>query len=195
MTAGAPQPLVEVHPLTSARWEDLERLFGEKGAGGGCWCMWWRLTRSRFEQRRGEGNRQALKGIVDTGDVPGLVAYMNGEPAGWCSLGPREAFPRLERSRKLARVDKQAVWSIVCLYVGKTFRRQGVSGKLVAAAVQHAAAHGARTVEGYPFEPKGSRASASSAWTGLASTYREAGFVEVLRRSPNQAIMRYVVPA
>lgn len=73
-----------VHPLTSERWPDLEKLFGAHGAYGGCWCMWWRLTRAQFQKNTGEGNRQALKAIVDSGHVPGLLAYDGGEPVAWC---------------------------------------------------------------------------------------------------------------
>jgi len=66
---------IEIHPLTSDRWEDLATLFGERGACGGCWCMWWRLARSAFEKGKGAGNRRSLRRIVSTGGVPGLIAY------------------------------------------------------------------------------------------------------------------------
>ena len=99
----------EFHPLTPERWADFEKLFGKCGAGGCCWCMWWRLPKREFDAQKGEGNRRAMKAIVDSGLVPGILAYHEGQPVGWCSVAPREEFPRLERSRILKPVDNQPV--------------------------------------------------------------------------------------
>ncbi len=184
---------LEMYPVTPDRWADLEKLFGPRGATGGCWCMYWRLKRFEFDAQKGEGNRQALKAIVDTGQVPGLLAYADGEPAGWCSVGPREVYPVLERSRILKRVDEQPVWSIVCLFIAKPFRRQGVSVELIKAAVTFAQKQGAKIVEAYPVEPKNDEMPAVFAWTGLAPAYHQAGFVEVARRSETRPIVRYFV--
>ncbi len=177
-------------PLTPERWDDLERLFGERGACGGCWCMWWRMPRSAFEKSKGEGNRRALKRIVDAGEVPGLIAYDGDEPVGWCAVAPREAYPVLDRSRVLARVDDEPVWSVPCFFVSRQVRRQGVSVALLRAAAQHAQAHGARVLEGYPIEPKGASMPDAFAWVGLPGSFKKAGFKEVLRRSPHRPIMR-----
>ncbi len=184
---------LEFHPLTPERWKDLEALFGEQGACGGCWCMWWRLKRSQFWKQTGEGNKKALKGIVDSGETPGLLAYAKGQPIAWCSVAPREAYPVLNRSRVLKRIDDQPVWSVVCFFVAKPFRRKGVTVKLLKAAVEYAKEHGARIVEGYPVEPKKTRMPDGSAFTGLASAFRKTGFVEVLRRSETRPIMRYSI--
>ena len=189
--AASPQDL-EFQPVTPERWRDLEALFGEHGAYGGCWCMWWRLTRSEFAKQLGQGNKEAFKRIVDAGEIPGLLAYADGQPVAWCSVAPRETFPALERSRTLKRVDDKPVWSIVCFFIAKSARRKGVMLKLLRAAVAYAQAHGAKIVEGYPVEPTGSLSGASG-FTGVASTFRQAGFVEVLRRSRAQPIMRCFV--
>lgn len=183
----------QVHPLTPDRWPGLERLFGPQGAYGGCWCMFWKLKGTDFGRLRGEGTRQALKALVDAGEVPGLLAYLDGEPAGWCAVAPREAYPRLERSRTLGRVDDAPVWSVVCFYVARPHRRAGVMARLLGAAVEHAAARGARIVEGYPVDPGDARIPSSAAYTGVAGAFRRAGFVEVARRSDHRPIMRYVV--
>ncbi len=114
------------HPLVPERWADLERLFGERGACGGCWCMWWRLPRSEFTRRKGEGNRRALRRIVGAGRVSGILAYAGGEPVGWCSVAPRDDFPVLDRSHTLKHVDECPVWSVVCLFVARPYRRRGV---------------------------------------------------------------------
>ena len=189
--SASPQDL-EFRPVTPERWRDLESLFGEHGACDGCWCMWWRLTRSEFAERRGQENKGALKRIVGAGEVPGLLAYADGKPVAWCSVAPRETFAALERSRTLARIDEEPVWSIVCFFVGIPFRGKGVTQKLLRAAVEYAQARGAKIVEGYPVDPVG-RLSSASAYTGLASTFRQAGFVEMARRSETRPIMRRVV--
>jgi GNAT superfamily N-acetyltransferase len=193
MSSQSASPLeLEFRPVTPERWPDLESLFGEHGAYDGCWCMWWRLTRSEFAERKGQENKAALKSIVEAGEVPGLLAYADGQPVAWCSVAPRETFAALERSRTLARIDEEPVWSIVCFFVAGPFRGKGVTPNLLRAAVDYAQAHGAKIVEGYPVDPA-RRLSSASAYTGLASTFRQAGFVEVLRRSETRPVMRRVV--
>jgi GNAT superfamily N-acetyltransferase len=179
---------LEFHPLVPERWDDLEELFGN-GACGGCWCMWWRQTRAEFNRQHGEPNRTAFKAMVESGVVPGILAYSNGEPAGWCAVEPRESYPALDRSRTLARVDSEPVWSIPCFYVAKRSRRKGLLPELLTAAVNWAAKHGARIVEAYPVEP-GDRSPSSGLYTGVVPVFLRAGFVEVCRRSKRQPIMR-----
>lgn len=182
---------IAFHPLTPDRWEDLDALFGARGAVGGCWCMHWRLTSAQFYAQKGEGNRQAMKGIVDSGEVPGIIAYVDGRPGGWCSIAPRDAFSRLDRSRVLKRVDDQPVWSVVCFFIAKPYRRQGLSVKLLAAAIAYAESRGAKIVEGYPVEPRKDEMPDVFAWTGLAAAFQQVGFQEVARRSETRPIMRY----
>jgi len=177
-------------PVTRERWADLEALFGERGACGGCWCMLWRLTRSQFEKQKGDGNRRAMKRIVEAGEEPGLIAYAGDEPVGWCALAPRAAYPALERSRVLSPVDEQPVWSISCMFVARPHRRRGVSVALVRAAAEYARRRGARILEAYPVEPRQERAPDAFVWTGLASAFRRAGFRDVARRSPTRPIVR-----
>ncbi len=181
------------HTLTPDRWRDLESLFGERGACGGCWCMWWRLQRAQFNRQKGGKNKRAFKKIVAAGEVPGIIAYAGGEPVGWCALAPRETYPVLGNSRILRPVDSQPVWSVTCFFVAKPFRRRGVTVALLRAAVEHAGKHGAKIVEGYPVEPKQGKMADAFVWSGLASAFRQAGFVEVLRRSETRPIMREVV--
>ena len=113
-----------IQPLTAERWPDLEALFGPRGACGGCWCMWWRLRRSEFEQQKGEANRHALQAIVESGAMPGLLGYQGEQPVAWVAIAPRESYPVLERSRNLKRIDDAPVWSITCLFVARPFRRR-----------------------------------------------------------------------
>lgn len=185
---------VVFHPLTADRWGDFETLFGPRGACGGCWCMWWRLTHREFEARKGEKNRRAMRERVESDEVPGLIAYAGEAPVGWCAVAPRETYPRLGRSRILKPVDHEPVWSIVCLFVAKAFRRRGVSRALIEAATAHAREEGARIVEGYPVEPTKDEMPDVFAFHGLASAFREAGFEEVARRSETRPIMRWTLP-
>ncbi|MBU1707525.1 GNAT family N-acetyltransferase [bacterium] len=181
------------HPLTSENWKDFETLFGPKGACAGCWCMWFRLTRAEFEKQKGAGNKRAMKKIVTSGEVPGIIAYADGEPVGWCSVAPREMFTLLERSRVLKPVDDKPVWSVVCFFIDKAYRHQGVSVKLLKAAIEYVRKQGGKIVEGYAIEPKKGSTPDVFAYHGLAAAYRKAGFKEVLRRSPTRPIMRYVI--
>lgn len=183
-------PELEVHPLDLRRWPDLEKLFGPRGACGGCWCMYWRLPRTRFEKQKGAGNKRALKKIAASGEVPGLLAYWKGEPVGWCSLAPREGFPVLDRSRVLKRVDDKPVWSVVCFFVARKHRRRGVSEALLRAAVAYARQRGVKIIEGYPIAPRTARAPDVFLWTGLEKAFRRTGFHEVARRSETRPILR-----
>jgi GNAT superfamily N-acetyltransferase len=155
--------------------------------------MLWRLKRSEWERQKGEANRTALKRIVDSGEVPGIMAYSKGRPIGWCSVAPREAFPALERSRVLKRVDDTAVWSVVCFFIARPFRQRGVSVQLLEAAIEYVRKKRGVAVEGYPFEPRKGELPGAFVWTGLAGAFRKAGFTEVARRSATRPVMRYVI--
>jgi GNAT superfamily N-acetyltransferase len=183
---------LEIHPLTRERWDDFVTLFGANGACAGCWCMWWRLPRAKWTQGKGDGNKRAVRKLVNNGDVPGLLAYADGQPIGWCAIAPRADYPRLATSRTLKPVDDQPVWSVACFFVARPFRRRGVTVELLEAAVEFARKHGARIVEGYPVEPRKPQADVF-VYTGLASAFRKAGFKEVARRSPTRPIMRCAI--
>src|SRR3989304_10617500 len=101
---------LEIYPVTPERWADFVQLFGPRAAVGGCWCMWWRVARAEYDRQKGEGNKQAMRMIIESGEIPGLLAYQDGKPIGWCSVGPRQAFPVLDRSRILKPIDDRPVW-------------------------------------------------------------------------------------
>jgi GNAT superfamily N-acetyltransferase len=184
---------LQFRPVTSERWRDFEKLFGKNGACAGCWCTWWRLSRAEFSQKRYAGNKRAIKKIIMRDQEPGILAYVDGEPIGWCAIAPREAYPSLERSIALKRVDDQPVWSVTCFYVARGYRQQGVTGQLLRAAIRFARRRGAKIVEGYPVDAGSEKKDAASVFTGLVSTFEQAGFSEVARRSPARPIMRYFV--
>jgi GNAT superfamily N-acetyltransferase len=179
-----------IRPLTPARWPDLVELFGPRGAVDGCWCMWPRLTRADFARRKGQANRRAFRRIVKAGPPPGVLAYVNGVPAGWCAVSPREGLRRLERSRVMAPVDDRPVWTVTCFFIGRAYRGHGLAVRLLRAATALAARHGARLLEGHPTDPRDKRTPGIFLWTGIADTFRRTGFREVARRSPTRPVMR-----
>lgn len=153
--------------------------------------MWWRLSRSEWTRGKGARNRRAFRRVVLAGETPGLLAYAEGRPIGWCAIAPRDAYPVLDRSRVLARLDGEPVWSVTCLFVARPYRRRGVTVALLRAAVEHARRKGARVVEGYPAAPRSGSLPDAFAFMGLPSAFLAAGFVEVARRSPTRPIMRW----
>ena len=187
--AGAPKP--QIRPLTPERWGDFEKLFGPHGAYGGCWCMWWRLKRSDFSRQQGEGNRRAMRAVVEAGDVPGILGYLEGEPVAWCSVAPREQFASLQRSPVLKPIDDRPVWSIVCFYIARENRGKGLSLAMIRAAVAHARAQGGRIVEAYPTAPRPGTLPPVSSYMGIAQDLLAAGFEEVARPSKSRLILRY----
>jgi len=179
-------------PLTKGNWNDFEALFGRHGAYGGCWCMWWRISRKEFEKQQGEGNRLAMKAVVDRGECPGILAYKDQVPVGWCSVASREHFQSLNRSPVLKRIDQEDVWSIVCFFIAKPYRGKGMTKHLIHAAVAHVRKHGGNIVEAYPTDPRGRAFLApTSSFMGLPGVFQSAGFEICARPSKAKVIMRY----
>lgn len=143
-----------------------------------------------MDAQKGGGNRSAMKAIFDAGHVPGVVGYHAGAAVGWVQIDERAAFPRLASSRVPKPVDDRPVWSAACFLVARGFRRKGVSAALLRGACDFARERGAGTVEGYPIDTPKRSYPAVYAWTGFVSAFRDAGFVEVARRSETRPIMR-----
>jgi GNAT superfamily N-acetyltransferase len=182
------------YPLTFDLWEDFEQLFGPRGACAGCWCVYWKLPRKVFNANQGDPNRLAQKEIVASGQTPGLIAYVDGIPAGWVAVEPRDHFPVLNNSRILKPLDDLPVWSIPCFFVGKNYRNQGLSVALLNAAIDYVTKLGGKVLEGYPVEPRQpGKVPPAFVYTGLASAFKKAGFNEEGRRSETRPIMRYYI--
>ena len=155
--------------------------------------MTWRLPRADYEKGKGAGNRAAFRRRVRSGSPPGVLAYINDTPVGWCAIAPREEYVHLARSRVLRPVDDHAVWSISCLFIAKEHRGQGLSVELLRAAAELAGRAGATIVEGYPIIPYRDRVPPVFAWTGTLSAFLAAGFEEVARGSPSRPIVRMTI--
>ena len=177
--------------LTADTWNDFEKLFGERGACGGCWCMYWRLRNKDFESQKGIGNKKAMKKLVGEKEQIGIIMYLNNNPIGWCSVAPREDFIRLENSKILKPVDDKFVWAIVCLFIDKKQRRKDYSVELLKAVIEIMNKKDVKILEGYPHEPKNNNMPDVFAWTGISSAFVSANFKEVTRRSEKRPIMRY----
>jgi len=179
-------------PLTEETWADLETLFGYPGGSivRGCWCMYYRKSGTvSVSAGAGPDNKQQLRELVAADVVPGLVGYLDDAPVGWISLGPREDYAKLRRSPIMKPVDDREVWSIVCTYVAKGYRGQGLQHRLLDAAIGWAREQGVRTLEAYPVD-KPERSHDDFMFFGSRGLYERAGFVEVVRRSPTRVVMR-----
>ncbi|MYH60986.1 MAG: GNAT family N-acetyltransferase [Caldilineaceae bacterium SB0675_bin_29] len=174
-------------PVTAERLPDLEEFSNCHGKFRYCSCMRWRMTSSAFRRSTKEKRVAALEELVRAGTPVGILAYSGTTPVGWCSVAPRESYAALERSRVLPRVDDAPVWSVVCLFVDRRFRRQGLTGRLLQAAVDYARGQGAPAVEGYPVAPD----APSYTYMGTPETYRRAGFVDVTPVGQKRMVMRY----
>ncbi len=185
----------QFHLLTPDRWDDFEKLFGKGGAFAGCWCQWWFETTAEFETMKGETNRRAMRGRVEAGQVPGMLAYLGDEPVGWCAFGPRDAYPRLQRSRSLKPLDDQPVWSVVCFYVARAYRRRGLTSALLGAVIEEVRRQGGKIIEGYPNLPKPGAGADVDAfiYMGMASAFEKAGFRQAARAGSRRVIMRYTI--
>jgi GNAT superfamily N-acetyltransferase len=134
-----------------------------------------------------------MKKLVESNTEPGILAYYDNEPVGWCAIALREKYIRLEKSRVLKSIDDKVVTSIPCFFIKKEFRRKRLSTELLKAAIQYCKNKGVKIVEGYPSEPYAENVPAAFAWTGFPSSFVHAGFKEVIRRSKNRPIMRYYI--
>ena len=182
---------VEFEALTPDRWADFERLFGDNGACGGCWCMWFRLSNREFEADKGEANRRAMKALVETGEEPGILAYVDGEPAAWCALAPREGYGRLARSRILKPVDEAAGLVGGLFLCRSSLSRARADGRSAGGGRRARAPAGrhdcSRAIRWSRARSGRRRCSCTTGWRRRSAG---PGFTEVARRSETRPIMR-----
>ncbi|MDP1731503.1 MAG: GNAT family N-acetyltransferase [Devosia sp.] len=136
-------PTPEIHPASAARWDDLVAVIGDCAVANKCWCAYWYLGNADYKAGWGEHNRLPLEARVAAGEEPGIIAYVEGEPAAWVSVAPRSNFDRLNRSKNFAPIDDVPVWAVNCFVVAKSFRRHGLMPVLARAAADFALRKGA----------------------------------------------------
>jgi GNAT superfamily N-acetyltransferase len=169
--------MIEIHPATLNRFDDLRSVLCPKEQRArACWCLTYRLSNAENSSLSGEARPMRLRTLCEGEYAPGVLAYVDGVPAGWTAVGPRTEFERLKRSKTIQFLDQTPVWSIVCLVVKAEFRRKGVARTLIEGAVDYAASQGARMIEAYPIETHGDRVSASLAFMGTTELFSAAGF-------------------
>ncbi len=182
---------VEIRPLTPDRWPDVAALFGEGGDPKWCWCMWWRLRAKDFSAARVADHRASLEArtveaAADNRPAPGLLAYRDGRAVGWVSLGPRDDFERLRRSKVIPAIDERPVWAVVCFVVSESARGTRLARALLDAAIGYAREHRAVAIEAYPVDTSGTHLSPASLFPGTVGTFRAAGFQVVGSRLSQQ---------
>ena len=179
-------------PLTRKNWGQFVELFGNKGACGNCWCMYYRLPKSGFnEGKTDDGNKDAMKKIVWEDKPAGILGFYDGLPIAWCAFAPREDFIKLEKSRVHKPIDDKKVWSIPCFFIDKKFRRLGVSVALLKGVIRYAGENGIKIIEAYPTIPTQEKLPDSFAWIGLYKSFERAGFEIVDMTSVNRPMVRY----
>lgn len=195
------EPELRIVPAAQAACADLRAVFGERGVAADCQCQWFKLSaaewRSTTPAERAERlRRQTACGHASAGATTGLVAYLGEEAVGWCAVEPRTAYPRLRGARvpwagrSEDKLD-EGVWAVTCFVTRAGFRKRGVSRALARAAVEHARAHGARAVEGYPIEVQpGKGFGWGELFVGTVSVFASAGFRPVSRPTASRVVMR-----
>lgn len=191
----AVMPHVSIEPATPARFADAQSTFDNGGDGRSCQCQWWMVTGAQFDEKSQHERAELFRDEVEQGPPPGLIAYVDDEPAGWVRVGPRTRQIRLARTRNYKAGsaepwDDDTVWAVSCFVVRKEYRGRGLNQRLLDAAVGYAKAAGARVVEAYPLDPgAGSKKSSNELYHGVLSTFTGAGFREVARPRPDLAIV------
>ena len=171
---------IVVVPATADRWADVVTVLGGNGDKG-CWCQAPRGRAVGYGKAVPGSRREALRSQVEDDDPPpGLLAYVDGEIAGWCGFGPRPDLPRLVRSRTIPKIDDLPVWSILCFNVRVGYRRQGVAAALLEAVTELARRSGAPGLEAYPIDPEGGRVNANFGYVGVTPMFEKAGFRRVV---------------
>jgi GNAT superfamily N-acetyltransferase len=178
---------IRVEPATPDRWADVATLFAADGPSG-CWCQYWRQSSSDYSAGGPGSGERKLHGQVEAGPpAPGLVAYDDGEPAGWLGFGPRASMERLVRSRTIPTIDDAPVWSVVCFKVRVGHRRKGVARALLEAAIEYARGQGAPAIEAYPIDPNGQRLDVAFSYVGFTGIFESAGFERIVETAARSA--------
>jgi GNAT superfamily N-acetyltransferase len=184
---------VTIRPVSEALFADVQTVFGTRGQAARCQCQGYRLGWYAQQSDNVQGRCELLRDQVSEGH--GLLAYLDSEPVGWCSLAPRCDYTYLRQTTWKGRnedKDDASVWAVTCLVTRAGFRRQGVSRALVGGTIDLARDSGARAVEAYPMKPApGKDVPWGEMHVGKLSTFLDAGFQVVHVPSLRRAIVRY----
>lgn len=184
--------MMEIHPLTGDRLDDLARLFETHTATRGCHCRCFLVTNREYQRDWGAENRARFEEFAKHADPPaGLVAYHDDEPVGWCAVGPRSRYTRALRSNIMSQRDPgedDDVWLVPCFFVRVGYRGRGIIYTLLASALDLAQSHGAKAIEGFPLV--GGKRHRADGYYGRESVFATCGFTPVAQPSPGRRVMR-----
>lgn len=185
---------ITIEPATAERFDDVQRALSGGGDGRGCQCQWWMITNAEFTRTTQPERQALLRAEVEGAVPPALVAYVDGEPAGFVRVGSRTTHVRLPRTRAIGPNSRQpwddaSVWTVSCFVVRREHRRQGLNARLLAAAIDHARSNGARLIEAYPIDPSVGSPRSNDLFHGVLPVFEAAGFREVARPKPGMAIV------
>ena len=150
MTDTATTTKVTIVPANEASWQDLQTVLGTHGDPFTCQCQRYKMQPGEawanfpVEERAHRLRTQTESGHPESDTTSGLVAYLDGEPVGWCAVEPRTAYPGLLRVYKVPWLGRDedksddTVWSVACFVVRAGFRDQGLCYELAQAAVEFA---------------------------------------------------------
>lgn len=173
---------LDFHEVDASRWGDFERLFESRGGPKSCWCMVWRAG---AKSNKGEDRKIAIHRYVNNETPIGLLGYCEGEPVAWCSIAPRSSYRDLGGPSDNG-ICAEEVWSLVCFFIRRELRGQGLARQIIEAGVKHAHKRGATIVEAYPVESD----SPSYRFMGYVETFKAAGFDEIGRVGLRRHVMR-----
>jgi GNAT superfamily N-acetyltransferase len=171
---------IYIRPVDHTNWPDFESLFQAKGGPSYCWCMAWRMTKEELKDNNSASRKRFIQQRVGSQTPIGLLAYVDKQAIAWCSVAPRESFQRLGGQQPL---DK--VWSIVCFFIKKEFRKKGLTARLIEEAKKYAKQQGANYLEAYPVESD----SPSYRFMGFIHTFEQAGFRFVKKAGTRRHVM------
>ena len=186
---------IALSPATADRFDDAEHALTGGGDGQACQCQWWMLTRTQFQRTTQDERREMLRTEIEQGATPpALIAYVDGEAAGWVRIGPRASQIRVLRTRAIAAntdvpLDDEDVWAVTCFVVRREHRGKGLNAELLSAAVDFARSHGARSVEAYPLDTRVATHRTNDLYHGILSVFERAGFREVARPRYDRTIV------
>jgi GNAT superfamily N-acetyltransferase len=168
---------VDVRPAGLDRFDDVATVIGPKRPDANvCWCLSHRVDAKTNTSLTGPARGEYVRGLCARPVAPGVLAYADGDVAGWAAVAPRADLP-FARSRKIPHVDDLPVWSVWCIRVRPGHRGRGISHALLRGAVDYARDNGAPAVEGYPVDNQGAKVDLTMAYVGTRKLFEDAGFL------------------
>ncbi|KJQ54843.1 GNAT family N-acetyltransferase [Microbacterium sp. SA39] len=179
---------------TTARWDDVQHALTGGGDGASCQCIWPMLSNKDWNETTTPQRTEMLRAEIDEGPPPGIIAYVDGEAAGWIRIGPRTKQARIPRTRIIAAAtpepfDDDSVWAVTCFVVRREHRGSGLNLELLRAAVDYARESGARLIEGYPVDTGGEKQRSNDLFHGTVRTFLSAGFTATTELKPGRALV------